>query len=199
MAIAREGVPDKSRSVLAVLTFIFSLVVLASTLSAGQDVPRLEVFGGYSYLRLDTPVLGFADYANQNGWNVGATGNLTRAFGVAVDASGHYSSHLAVYNFLIGPQLSWRREKSKFFGHVLFGKGDDHLTIQQVGRSEFTSVGLAVAGGGGFDWDVTPRFTFRVVQADYLHTHTFATNENNFRVSTGLVVHFGSIGKHRKP
>jgi len=197
MAIEREGVLYKSRSVLVI--FLFSMVVLASSLSAGQEVPRLDVFGGHSYQRFDAPALGYADYANQNGWNVGATGNITRTLGVAVDASGHYSSHLGVYNFLIGPQYSWRRERSKFFGHALFGKGDDHLTIQEATRSEFTSVGLAIGGGGGFDWDVTPRFTFRVVQADYLRTHTFGTSESNIRVSTGLVVHFGSIRKHRKP
>ncbi len=196
MAIEREGVPCKSQ--LGFVVFLFSMILLSSTPSAGQDVPRWDVFGGYSYLRLDAPAFGFADYANQNGWNIGATGNITRAWGVSVDASGHYGSHLSVYNFLIGPQYSWRRERSRFFGHVLFGKSDDHLTLQEATRNEFTSVGLAVAAGGGFDWNVTPRFSFRVVQ-DYLHTHTFGNGETNIRVSTGLVVHFGSISKRRKP
>jgi hypothetical protein len=195
MASELGGIPYKNLCVLVV--FLFFMVVLASTPSVGQEVPRLDVFGGYSYLRLDAPAFGYADYLNQNGWNIGATGNITRFWGVAVDVSGHYGSHLSVYNFLIGPQYSWRRERSKFYGHVLVGKGDDHLTLQEATRSEFTSVGLAVAAGGGFDWDVTPRFTFRVVQADYLHTHNFANGETNVRVSTGLVVHFGSIRRRR--
>jgi hypothetical protein len=197
MASERAGVFYKRTS--AFVVFFLLAIAAGSPCAVGQDVPRLDLFGGYSYQRLDTTVLGFANYANQNGWNVDATANLNGTWGLTGDLSGHYGSHIDAYNYLAGPQYSWRSDKWRLFGHVLFGKADDHLKIVTATRNEFTSVGLAIAGGGGFDWNVTRRFTFRVVQADYLHTHTFGVTENNIRVSTGLVVHFGSTGKRRKP
>jgi hypothetical protein len=100
-----------------------------------------------------------------------------------------------VYNFLIGPQYSWRREKSKFFVLGLFGKAQNTFNLKTSTRNGFESVGHAVAIGGGYDLDLTPRFTFRAVQADYVNTHTFGVNQNDIRVSTGLVFHFGHVGR----
>jgi len=197
MASEREGVSYKRTCVFAV--FFLLAIVACSPCAVGQDVARFDLFGGYSYQRLDTTVLGFADYANQNGWNVNATGNLNHTWGLTGDISGHYGSQIDAYNFLAGPQYSFRSDKWRAFAHVLVGKADDHLKIVTPTRNEFTSVGLTIAGGGGFDWNVTRRFTFRVVQADYLHTHTFGVTENNVRVSTGLVIHLGTTGKGRKP
>ena len=82
---------------------------------------------------------------------------------------------------------------------MLFGKAQNTVHIATQTQNGFESVGRAIAAGGGFDLDVTHRFTFRVVQADYLNTHTFNNSQNNIRVSTGLLVHFGHIGKRRKP
>jgi hypothetical protein len=59
-------------------------------------------------------------------------------------------------------------------------------------------VGRSFAGGGGFDYDWKPRISIRVFQADFFHSDTFGTTQNDVRVSTGLVYHFGHIGRRRK-
>jgi len=192
MTIAPEGTARST----AILAAAFSLILLLPSVSRAQEAARLDVFGGFSYMRFDSPTLGYADYSNLYGWNAGATVNIKLNLGVAVDLSGHYGSHLDVYSYMFGPQYTWRREKSRFFVHGLFGKDQTRVNIPQPTRPYFESVGASYGGGGGFDWDFSPRITIRVVQADYLRTDTFGSTQSNVRVSTGLVFHFGHIG-HR--
>lgn len=182
-------------------TALSLLLFLAPVLAVAQTgvAPRWEVFGGYSYLRLDSKSFGFAsDYTNLNGWNAAGTFNLNLKWSGTIDLSGHYGSQLSTLNYMIGPQYSWRRDKSKFFVHGLIGKGQNRVNITVGTQTHFESVGRAFAGGGGFDWDWSPRFTFRVVQADYLNTSTFGKSQNDIRVSTGVIFHFGQIGHHPK-
>jgi hypothetical protein len=192
MAIERVGVPCKRAAIFIFL--VFSTVMAASSLSAGQVAPRWEFFGGYSYLRFDSPRLGYANWSNLNGFNGEVTFNLKPQWGFTADGSGHYGNQLTIYNYMIGPQYSLRKDKSSFFGHVLFGKAQNTVNIPTATRNGFESVGRGVAAGGGYDRDLSPRFTFRV-QADYLNTSTFGATQNDFRISTGIVFHHGHIGR----
>lgn len=167
----------------------------ASSPSVAQISPRWEVFGGYSYRSLDSTTMGFANRSNLNGWNAEGAFNITTVWSVAADVSGHYGSQLTAYTFMIGPQYNWRHQKSKLFAHAFIGKAQTTVDISTSLREGFESVGRAFAAGGGYDLDLTPRFTLRA-QGDYLHTNTFGTSQNDIRVSTGLVFHFGHIG-HR--
>ncbi|MFZ0803031.1 MAG: hypothetical protein WBQ09_12670 [Terriglobales bacterium] len=177
---------------------LFWFVILAPGFAAAQTgvAPRWEVFGGYSYLRLDSPTFGFANYSNLNGWNAAGTFNLNLKWSATLDLSGHYGSQLRDFTYMIGPQYTWRRDKSKFFVHGLFGKAQDRVNITVGTKSGFEGVGRAFAGGGGYDWDWSPRITFRVVQADYIGGNSFGNTQNNIRVSTGVIFHFGQIGHH---
>ncbi len=181
-------------------TLLFLAVILAPGFAAAQVAvaPRWEVFGGYSYLRLDSPTFGFANYSNMNGWNAAGSVNLTLKWSATLDLSGHYGSQLSDLNYLLGPQYTFRRDKSRFFVHGLVGKGQNRVDITVGTQTHFESVGRAYAGGGGFDWDWSPRITFRVLQADYFNTSTFGKTQNDIRVSTGVVFHFGHIGHHPK-
>ena len=76
---------------------------------------------------------------------------------------------------------------------MLFGvahiAGDNGLAFSTSNNS------FAMAIGGGVDVKVAHRFSIRPVQVDYLMTHfnelgTGAQNQNNLRVSTGVVFHF---------
>lgn len=176
---------------------VLLFVLIASLPSSAQQVSRWEVFGGYSFLRVDSPSFGFTDYSNLNGFIGGGAWNFTRTWSVATDVSGHYGSQLTVYNYMIGPQYSWRRQKSRFFAHALFGKTQNKVDIMEPGRSGVESVGRAFSAGGGFDWDITPRITIRVLQADYLNTNTFGATQNNFRGSAGILIRFGHFGRRR--
>src|ERR1044071_2489914 len=59
------------------------LVLLASFAARAQDVPKVDVFGGYSWAG-----------GNFHGWNASVTGNITKRFGVVADFSGHYGSEI---------------------------------------------------------------------------------------------------------
>ena len=192
MAIERVGVSGKRA---AVFFFFLSLVIMAaSSLSLGQVAPRWEVFGGYAYRNVDSTTFGFVNRSSMNGFDAEATFNIKPRWGVTADVGGQYGSQMTVYNFLIGPQYAKRGDKSKFFVHGLFGKAEDRVNISTSIISHFESVGRAIVAGGGYDRDLTPRFTFRV-QADFLRTDTFGTSQNDIRASTGLVFHFGHIGR----
>ena len=193
MAIERVGIPCK-RMGLSIL-FLFSTILTVSSLSVAQEAPRWEVFGGYSYRCLNSTSMGFVSNSNLNGWNGEGAFNITPTWGVVADLSGHYGSQLSVFDYMIGPQYSWRRDKSKFFGHALFGKAQNTVNISTSLRDGFKSVGHSFAAGGGYDFELTRLFTVRV-QGDYVNTNTFGATQNDIRVSTGLVFHFGHIG-HR--
>jgi len=179
-------------------SFLFLLLLASASMVRAQETPRFDVFGGFSYLRFDASTIGYPNYTNLYGWNGQAAGAITRRFGVAIDLSGNYGSEMTAYHFMIGPQYTWRRDKSKFFFHALFGKAQNNVSIAQPTRSGFESVGRSFAGGGGFDYDWKPRISIRVFQADFFHSNTFGTAQNDVRVSTGVVYRFGHIGRRRK-
>lgn len=195
MAIERVGIPCKRAAIF--IFMVFSVVTAAASLSAGQVAPKWEIFGGYSYMRFDSPPLGDPSWSNLHGFDGEVTYNITHIFGVTADGSGSYSSIITAYNYMIGPQFSLRKDKSKYFAHAFIGKAENTVNIRTLFSSGFESVGRAYAAGGGYDRDLTPRFTFRVM-ADYLHTDTFRTTQSNLRISTGLVFHIGHFGRRPK-
>src|SRR5947207_1245557 len=98
------------------LLFVASLLLLLPLAALAQDKPKVEVFGGYSYLRSDDDF--FSDHLDLHGWNVSATGNLNKWFGVKADFSGHYTSvtispgvkaDVSGHLFLVGPQFAYRK------------------------------------------------------------------------------------------
>jgi opacity protein-like surface antigen len=180
--------------VLAALVVLFSGAVMA------QDHPKAELFGGYSYGRIN-PGQGF-DGINLNGWHASIAGNVNNWFGIAGDFSGHYGNPTILgikvntknHTYLFGPRISYRNnEKVTPFAHVLFGGANSRGSALGVGVSESA---FAMAFGGGVDAKINDNFAFRVAQFDYLLTRfdgpTSGTtaNQHNFRISTGIVFRF---------
>jgi hypothetical protein len=162
-----------------------------------QQVPRFDVFGGYSDRLFDSPKLGYPNYSNLYGWNFATTGHIFMKYGVVVDASGNYGSQLRLFNYMFGPQYTRRHDKSEFDFHFLFGKAQTRVNIPQLTRSGFESVGRSMGGGLDYDYHWKPRISIRF-EADYFRSTTFRTKQNDARVSTGLVFHFGHMGRRRK-
>ena len=179
---------------------IFSVVPFAAGTSAralAQDVPRVQIFGGYSYTRFVSRSFGFADQSGLNGYNFSSAFNVFRGFGVAAELSGQYASKLNLRDLAVGPQFLYPRGKTLFFGHILIG---DARTLVRVGNGE-GDTSRVIALGGGMDLDISPRFALRIFQVDYLHTTLFQDKQNNLRFSTGLVYQWGAIKRkgHRVP
>lgn len=180
-----------------VLLFLLTIFLVTTGLAlpaAAQDIPRVQVFAGYSYTRFDTPSFGFSNPSGLNGYTFSPAFNLIHGFGVAAELSGQYGSNLNLRDIAVGPQFLYPRGKMLFFGHVLIG---DARSLVQVGNGE-EDTARAVALGGGMDLDISSRFAFRVIQVDYLRTTLFAEKQNNVRFSTGLVYRWGSIKKPKR-
>jgi opacity protein-like surface antigen len=157
-----------------------------------QDVPRVEVFGGYSYMRI-------AD-ESFHGWEASLTYNLSGALALEGDVSGHYSGASGTdssrLSFLAGPRLCWRSSSVTPFVHVLVGgvRTSSGVTVFDVSISASdTSLGGAV--GGGLELKLGSRWSARL-QGDYVLVRAEgASGENETsgdpRVSLGAVLRFG--------
>lgn len=201
------------------LAGIAFLALLLAVSAGAQGAPKAEVFGGYSYSRVEgsSGISGI----NLNGWNASVTGNVNSWFGVTADFSGHYGSpnatSLSRHSFLFGPKLTYRgNDKVNPFVHALVGVVRAHRGISppgpiipQVPPASESALGISI--GGGVDYKVNERFAIRLVQADYLLTRfkessgivciqsittpcpaTQAGTQNNVRLSFGVVWRFGS-------
>lgn len=181
------------------LSFSLFLMIMSITVH-GQETPKVELFGGYSYLRADDVSSG----ANMNGWNLSLTGNANSWFGVALDFSGHYRNindlpfGTAVVNthiLAVGPQFAVRSsDRMTPFAHIMFGVGRSGFRSQTISGS-FEGVHYSVLGvmGGGVDLKIGNRLGYRLIQGDYILTHFAGRLEHQLRFSTGLVLRGGEV------
>jgi len=133
------------------MRYVCVCLLLCSALScaAQEDVPKVEVFGGYSYLHIDTegitgstldatcnnllgpgtcPPGSFGVHPGAHGWNGSAQYNATRFLGIKADFSGHYNTPITISsqiaNSLAQLGITWLPPKassySYLFGPVLF-------------------------------------------------------------------------------
>ncbi len=184
------------------------ILVLFATVAAAPlvaQVPRMELFGGYSYSNGNPELT--SNRLNLHGWNASVTGNVNRWFGVVGDFAGHYGTEATVvpcfvppcpewpgplnsHTFLFGPRFSLRCPKAAPFAHALFGA--ERLSAGQGAAPatfRFGQTGFAMGFGGGMNYSFTSRLGWRV-QADYLPTRQLSRTQNNVRVSTGIVLRF---------
>jgi hypothetical protein len=179
---------------MAVTVLLLLLTIGTAWPSVAQEMPRVQVFGGYSYTRYDTPSFGFSSPTGLNGYTFSPAYNVIRGFGVVAELSGQYTTNRNLRDIAAGPQFLYPRGKMMFFAHLLFGEA---RSLVQVGGPQKDS-SRVITVGGGMDYDISSRFALRAFQVDYLHTTLFSTTQDNFRVSTGLVYRWGSIKKtHR--
>jgi hypothetical protein len=182
----------------ALLVASCSMLCIFAQPSRAQD--RVELFGGYSYARvpitnvtaivltsscpLDCP--SSLATAGANGWEATGVIKANRWFGVGADFGGYYASafgsnaHLQTY--LFGPQVSLPRRISPF-AHALVGVA--HETTSAGNTNAFSS-----AYGGGLDLKLHHFVSLRAIQTDYTVMRFGGSTQNQFRASTGVVLHF---------
>jgi hypothetical protein len=189
-------------SLVAVLLCCLSTCVLA-------QVPGGNVFGGYSYLNgnpEDSPRNG-----GMNGLEGSVEKNILPFFSLVGDVSWHYQGPgsyavpalcstppplggcafaapfgVSQYTFLFGPRASVKIKDFRPFVHALVGGAHVNETAHGVAGS---STAFASAFGGGLDYRLTSRFSWRV-QVDAVQTRFFSTSQTNARISSGIVVSF---------
>lgn len=206
------------------------LAALSSTAAFAQvdDRTRGEVFVGFSNNQVDTGFTArdndlrdfFDERESFNGFNVSATGNVSRYFGVKGDVSGHYKSYefdaprpgtvntfdrfkvdASVYNFLGGVQVKDNARggsRVRPFGHALVGAAHARA---KVDNSFFTSGFCAQPGidcrndlsesDTGFAAAIGGGIDFRATDRLSIRAIQVDYNPNRFSGTTQHNVRFG--------
>ena len=156
---------------------------------AAAPQSKVDIFAGYSYLRFDGASMGLPHQSGLNGWAATGTWYFYKPWlGAVADFSGNYAKSYGLafnaYNFLVGPELAYRRP-----GHTIFIRGLIGMARNKI--SAATDSGLEYGGGGGLDINLRPHLAVRAFQADFLKARTFGVHQTNIRVSTGLVWRWG--------
>src|SRR5579864_3156141 len=175
-----------------------ALLLFAGIASAQDEAPKVEVFGGYSYVRVNP---GF----NFNGGSGSFAYNLTPMFGVVGDFGGYHWSQAGVdanvISYLFGPKVALRHGPITPFAQALFGgariSGSSGGCAGVAGRvrpegfiggcGSGSENAFAMTIGGGVDWNATSHIGIRLIQGEYLLTHFLSNTQNNARISTGVV------------
>jgi len=169
---------------------IFTAAGLVAAQEEGEEeLPKVEVFGGYSLLR--------SNGENFNGWKAAVDFNVNRWLAIAVDGDGHYFSESistgrireSEHSMTFGPHLSYRN-KSKLvpFAYAMAGPAWESHSHAGVGE---THVGFAFESGGGFDWDISKKVSIRIIDIGASVTNIEGHTSVKPKFSTGLVFKFG--------
>lgn len=189
---------------LAIGLFLFSIPSFA------QEViyPKAEVFGGFSMSSIPgvmptyDPTTGLPTAYSRKafmGWQASANFNLTHHLGMVGDFGGQYASipgvtipgvitvpglSMNTYQFLFGPQLSFRKPRATPYLHALLGglkqgTGSFSLTDPVTGLTTtvpgVSSTGFGMGFGGGLDINISDRLALRVPQFDWTLRHIAGT------------------------
>ena len=182
-------------SLLAVLSFF-------GATAHAQDVPKVDIFAGYSYLRANPATTG-VDSFSLNGGSASIAYNATSWLSGVADFGGYASNNIlgtdkggTLSTYLFGPRVTIRHfNRVTPFGQVLFGAA--HIGSNVFGVTNSANA-FAMTVGGGVDVNLSHHFAVRPAQVDYLLTRfdetanavTNTRSQNNLRVSTGVVFRF---------
>jgi Outer membrane protein beta-barrel domain len=162
-----------------------------------------DITAGYSYLYDSDSSTGFPA-----GWFLSAGANITDAFAVVGDVSGHYKSESAssggvtvsasthIYTFLAGPRVVGRSGPLGFYGQFLVG------AARAAGGATATFGGTTVsanasdtefcyAPGAGLDFGVGSNAAARIGVSERL-IHSTGGTSKEFQLQLGLVYRFGA-------
>jgi opacity protein-like surface antigen len=185
--------------------------------AAAQSDKGVEVFGGYSYSRIDDDF--FNEGLNANGAEGAVTFFLTKRFGISADTDVHWTQDLNIqgtppfavyqdihrtrYQVLGGPHFRFvNSTRATPFVHALVGIAHTRLRNQVTGSAipddiRWSRTEPAIALGGGIDIRASKRVSIRAFQFDYnpefVRSKTFPQGTvpgitlNHFRISAGVV------------
>src|SRR5208283_4925088 len=199
-----------SRCVVATCIALALTLCLLGTRAAAQvtNQPKDEVFGGYSWLHTN----GYTAYNDTaykvpditDGFDISNTYYLPQEhnLGVLADFSYHFNgmntniqgtgSNTKVAYIGGGLQYKYHTDTFSPFARVFVGGAYHNLPLKSQWSAE-------VGAGGGIDLAVTPRFSIRLAQVDYIYSNynpPFLSGHdsqwNSIRLAAGIVVNLGT-------
>jgi outer membrane protein OmpA-like peptidoglycan-associated protein len=199
---------------------VLSAGLLIGVCASAQDVPKVEVPVGFSFVNVHpnlAPITSFNVFGGGGEFDV----NFGNYFGVKADFMGYTqgsglknqldnklgytgSANGNVFTYMFGPQIKKHTGKVQPFGEVLVGAAHTNAYANianaegETASGSGNNNGFALAAGGGIDFKVNQVISFRPVQVDYLltrfsanHVANYTANQNNFRYFAGIVFTFG--------
>jgi opacity protein-like surface antigen len=168
--------------------WILPAVLILCAAARAQEIPRVEITGGFSYL--DANLSGSKFHLLGGGGS--ATENMNSWFGgrFEVNAFSGTSSGTSItaQTVTYGPVFAYRKfDRITPYAHVQFGV--IHASTGYLGISTSASK-FAMQAGGGADINLNHRTAIRL-QADYLLSRFLNLRQNNLLFSTGVVLRFG--------
>jgi opacity protein-like surface antigen len=174
---------------------IFALISAASVFAFAQDTNKVEFFGGYSYMNMDTGLDDFDEdffdsRAGMHGFNASITGNVTKRIGLKFDFSTHSKNLFEDSGIVVKARnnqymggVQFKNNETdgptlKPFAHILAGVANQRLSCEgdcfikegsEGVSADFTETqnNFTMAFGGGLDVKVHRRVDIRVFQFDY--------------------------------
>jgi hypothetical protein len=178
---------------------VIAAVPMFALVAAATDVPRMETFLGYNFVRFN-PNSGYIPSFNANGGGGQFVYNLNKWVGGVVDIGAvskgtlnGFNVDTTVINFVAGPRITFHNH-SRFtpFGQVLFGgaysTASAQISLLPLGgallppgiilppdvpvsaRINASHTGFAMFAGGGLDIKINKHIAFRPIGADYYLT-----------------------------
>jgi hypothetical protein len=167
------------------LVVVAVLMLCFSALTVAQELPKFEIFGGWSYLRPDGGSTAFAQ-----GWNASVTTNINDWLGFTIGGSGHYADDERLHTLLLGPKFTLRQnEKYTPFWHAMVGL--THASWDVLPTESWVIDDFVMLFGGGLDVKVNKRFSVRAFQADYQLERAYGDFTPYLTFSAGVVVKIG--------
>jgi|SRR5579872_1403924 len=153
-----------------------------------------QISAGYQYERVNLLGTPF----NTNGLNISAVRYFNKWFGAEAQFGFGFGNtgattvppNLTAKSILVGggPRLALRghgRLEPWIHGNI----GFDHFRFSQTAGVLGSNNALAGVGGGGVDFRLTPRTSFRG-EVDWVGSRFFSTTQRSFQVVTGVVINF---------
>ena len=168
---------------------------MQKTSGGGHHIPSIELFGGYSFARLDSGAGAFTNYSG----GMGAVAlNLTRWLQVTGDSSYNMlqssGTKYVVYGNHYGPRLFWSRRNRwnvRPFVEGLFGGTRVDTTVSGTGGYSASVRAFSMKVGGGLDIRPSRHIEIRLFDADYYRTSfpgAATPYQSNYWISTGVVL-----------
>jgi len=188
----------KKLVLIAVFLLGFSMMALAA------DAPAIEVFGGYSFVRVDTTtafsVPSNSFDLNMNGWRGSVTFNGNKWIGFVADFGGVYgsvtvdgdSASVRNHSIMFGPKFTIRKGNTFApFLQALFGYS--RSTADEGNSNVLKENDFGMAFGGGLDVNLNNMLAVRPFEVEYYGVKAGLTGNfsANMRYTAGVVLKLG--------
>lgn len=177
---------------LPVLFLFFITATAHAQVGVRPKEPVAELFGGFSYAHLDDSGAGIT--TNVPGIVGSVAWNAKSWLQLVADTSYNISSYngvnVTLYGNHYGPRFFYRERRWRISPFGEFLAGGSHINNSSYGTS-FSDVAFSFKAGGGADYNISPHFAIRAVEADYYRTGLFGGHQGNLWLTTGFIVRFG--------